>query len=555
MAAVVLLVQIAATRLLSATVTYHAAFAVLALVMLALAGSSAAVYRDRARLPHGENDSYRPAKMAAYAGPILAATGVGYVGVTSIPWPAEIYNVALAGAAGTGLYLSFHACGYVIAWLLAAWPRDVGRVLFADLLGASLGCFVAVPVLAVASPVQILSACGVLATASGLLLGRRDRAFVRRYAWIAGALTCVAAVVWIEPSWVRLRSAKMLDQSSVLFERWNQLARVTVGPEVPGTADAIRVFERTQSPAEAEAQVRAWASGWAVSERWRGTAPKVLWIQLDSDAGTQIVAEGGTRPLSELDVLRWDVTAAGYWLHPDAPSRVFVIGGGGGRDFLTALAFGAPSVDVVELNPSVISAVQDTFGDFSGRPYTRPGVHYRLGDARSELARSGTRYDLIQMSMIDTWAASVSGALTLSENALYTREAFRTYLDHLSEQGVFTVSRWYTSDRYAEAARVLSLMADALTSAGVVDLPNHVAMVFNQRRSGAGVATCMMKRSAFTPSERDALVALGQRSGFGVLWPQVAGVTVQQQMDVAGVLSGRPELISGGKYRLVAAHR
>jgi len=548
--AVVLVAQIAATRLLSATISYHGAFAVLALVMLALAGSASAVYRDRSRA--NTLDSDLPAAIRAiWAGPILAATAIGYIVVGSIPWPAGWFDVAHANAAAVGLYASFYACGYVVAWLLSSWPQDVGRVYFADLCGAALGCLLAVPVLAVASPVQILAACGVLTTVAGLALGRGNRQLMRRYAWLAVAVGAITAIVFAAPSLARLRTAKVADQSSVLFERWNQLARVTVSPEMPGTLQAIALLARTQPPAEAEAQVRRWgASGWAVSDRWQGVVPKALWIQLDTDAGTQILERGGTRPLAELDVLGWDVTAAAYWLRPGGLHRAFIVGGGGGRDFLTALMFGAKSVDVVELNPLVVEAVQERFGEFSGRPYSRAGVRYRIGDARSELSRSATRYDLIQMSMIDTWAASMTGALTLSENALYTREAFQAYLDHLTDDGIFTVSRWYSQTHDAETARVLSLMGDALRSAGQMNPADHVAVVFNHTPYSGGVATCMMKRSAFTSAERDVLVKLSRDTGFGVLWPQISGVTVHHQMDVAGVLSGQASVIVGGQYDL-----
>ena len=546
--AVVLLVQIAATRLLSATVCYHAAFAVLGLVMLALAGSAAAVYRDRALAPTVSN---LPAAMRLiWAGPILATTGLAYIVVGAILWPAGWYELAHASAAAVGLYASFHTCGYVVAWLLSAWPRDVGRVYFADLVGAALGCAVAVPVLAVANPIQVLTACGFLTTLTGLLLRRHEHHPVQRYAWVAVALGTATAIVFAAPSLIRLRTAKVMDQSSVLVERWNQLARVTVSPEMPGALQAIALLEQTRSHADAEAQVRKWASGWAMSERWQGLAPKALWIQLDADAGTQILERGGTRPLDELAVLGWDVTAAAYWLRPGGLRRTYVIGGGGGRDFLTALAFGAKAVDVVELNPLVIDAVQERFGEYSGRPYTRAGVQYRIGDARSELSRSQTRYDLIQMSMIDTWAASMSGALTLSENALYTREAFQTYLEHLTDAGVFAVSRWYSPTRYAETARVLSLMGDALRSSGPSNPAEHIAVVFNQTTYSEGVATCIMKRGAFSAADREALVAMNRATGFGVLWPEMPGVTVRHPMDVAAVLGGRPETISGGDYDL-----
>ncbi|MFN2376849.1 MAG: hypothetical protein ABR538_09950 [Candidatus Binatia bacterium] len=548
LSAVVLLVQITATRLLSATVAYHAAFAVLALVMLALAGSAAAVYRDRSRLrAEGREPSLEAAAgMAIAAGPVVAATGLLYILVGTFSWSPDAFQAAHFAAAAIGFYACFHACGYAVAWLLASWPKDIGRVYFADLLGAALGCLLVVPALSSASPVQLFGVYGVAASLAGYLLAPQ-RAQRRRAAIVTSAVAVLAVAALAQPSWVRLRSAKSQDQSTVLFEKWNQLARVTVSPEVPGTLQAIELLSRTQTPEEARAQVLRWSAGWGMSEKWKGPAPESMWIELDTDAGTQILRGGGTRPLTEFDSLRWDVTSSAYWLNPGNLERTFVIGGGGGRDFLTALAFGAGRVDVVELNPLVVHAVQETFAEYSGRPYSRPGVHYRLGDARSELSRSGQRYDLIQMSMIDTWAASMTGSLTLSENALYTKEAFHTYLAHLTDDGIYTVSRWYTADRYGETARILSLMGDALRSAGIEDPENHVAVVFNESSSRQSwVATCMMKRSPITGADRTALATLVAERGFGLLWPQMEGVTVHHRMDVAAVVRGDPAAIFDG---------
>src|SRR5438046_2210134 len=111
LSAVVLLVQISATRLLSATVAYHAAFAVLALVMLALAGSATAVYRDRARRSTESIDLNPAARMAIAAGPIIAGTGLFYLVIGAIPWPSDFYQGAHFLAAGIGFYACFHACG------------------------------------------------------------------------------------------------------------------------------------------------------------------------------------------------------------------------------------------------------------------------------------------------------------------------------------------------------------------------------------------------------------------------------------------------------------
>ena len=48
------------------------------------------------------------------------------------------------------------------------------------------------------------------------------------------------------------------------------------------------------------------------------------------------------------------------------------------------------------------------------------------------MTRTSDRFDVIQMSLVDTWAATGAGAFTLSENGLYTREAWRIFLDRLT---------------------------------------------------------------------------------------------------------------------------
>ena len=58
------------------------------------------------------------------------------------------------------------------------------------------------------------------------------------------------------------------------------------------------------------------------------------------------------------------------------------------------------------------------------------------------MRRTPDRYDVIQASLVDTWAATAAGAYTLTENTLYTVEAFNDYLDHLTDDGVLTITRW-----------------------------------------------------------------------------------------------------------------
>jgi spermidine synthase len=312
---------------------------------------------------------------------------------------------------------------------------------------------------------------------------------------------------------------------------------VTVVPEVPGAHQAAAMVGAANPEQTADELVRRWSSGWGVSRVYNGPSPRSLWLQHDTEAGTPILEGSGFRPLSDFEVLQWDVSAMGYQLRRDDIDEAFVIGGGGGRDFMTALTFGAHEVDVAEINPTVIDAVQRVFADFSGKPYTRAGVHYEVGEARGILSRSNARYDVIQMSMIDTWAAAMSGAMTLSENVLYTREAFAIYRDHLADDGILTVSRWYGKENYGETARVLSLMHDTLASAGTQDPSRNVAVVATSHSTFAfGVANCMMKRTPFTDAELQTLRTVAAREGFLVLWPSDAPVSAESPMDAGAIL-------------------
>ena len=76
------------------------------------------------------------------------------------------------------------------------------------------------------------------------------------------------------------------------------------------------------------------------------------------------------------------------------------------------------------------------------------------------MRRSPARYDVIQASLVDTWAATAAGAYTLTENSLYTAEAFGEYLDHLSDRGVLTITRWVF-----DGLRLVSLAQEACAAA------------------------------------------------------------------------------------------
>ena len=143
---------------------------------------------------------------------------------------------------------------------------------------------------------------------------------------------------------------------------------------------------------------------------------------IDALAGTVLTRYKGDP--QQVDFLKYDVTNLAHWVRKDA--NVLVVGVGGGRDILSALAFDQKSVTGVEINGQILHALNNVYGDFTGHLDQDPRVTIVNDEARSYVTRSKDRYDIIQMSLTDTWAATAAGAFALSENSLYTIDAWNT---------------------------------------------------------------------------------------------------------------------------------
>src|SRR5438093_1082501 len=98
---------------------------------------------------------------------------------------------------------------------------------------------------------------------------------------------------------------------------------------------------------------------------------------------------------------------------------------------------GASQVDAVEVNRGVSSLMRGPLSDYNGHVYSAPRVNVVEDEARSYIRRSADRYDLILMTVVDSYAALASGAYALSESYLYTAEAFHDYLGHIADHGLF----------------------------------------------------------------------------------------------------------------------
>lgn len=89
------------------------------------------------------------------------------------------------------------------------------------------------------------------------------------------------------------------------------------------------------------------------------------------------------------------------------------------------------------------------------------------------MRRSTEKYQVLQATLVDTWASTAAGAFSLSENNLYTTDAFHDYLSHLTDDGILAFTRWgFQPPR--ESLRLITLAVEALESLGERDVARHV---------------------------------------------------------------------------------
>ena len=473
----VLFFQIAATRVLSVVLWYHWAFLSISLAML---GIGAPGVWFALRRP-GPRTLPRVLLLGGLAIP-LALWAVLTLGNRFGGWSV----IAVMGCLLVPLLLL--GAGVCIL-LLEAPERAVARLYGADLVGAAVAAALVVPVLWLVPTPQAIALLGLLPIAAAFLTG------LRWWAAAAGAVAIVALLAVGTP--FEVRWTKSYDESTLpkVHTSWTPTAHLTFF-DPKALRDLGNPF-----------------FGWGKGRNAPGVVVEEYWMMQDGSAGTPVTRwDGDTQDLSEFDHLLFDVTSVGYQVR--TPRRVAVIGGGGGRDILTALRAGATDIDAVELNAGVVEAVSGHFGAFSGDVYHAPGVTTHVSEGRSFLTRSPGGYDVIHISLIDSWAATAAGAFALSENNLYTVEAYRLYLERLAPDGLVATSRWRSGEMGLEASRLLVLCDAALRAFGVREPARHLAVI-----AGGNVSTVLTSRSPFTDAELERLRAVAAERGFDVLFP------------------------------------
>lgn len=162
---------------------------------------------------------------------------------------------------------------------------------------------------------------------------------------------------------------------------------------------------------------------------------------------------------------------------------------------------------------------REPFRSFSGALYEQPGVNLVVDEGRSYVRRSREAYDVIQATMVDTWAATSAGAFALIENHLYTVEAFKDYLARLAPDGLLSMTRWHLEPP-DQLLRLVSLSRAALADLGLERPERRIVVVRGpwQRRFRRAPATFLLKNGEFRDEELERLGALSAEHGFELLY-------------------------------------
>ena len=455
------MLELALTRIFSVVFFYHVAFLAISLALFGLGAGGILSY-----------------VIAARPGNIYAKLGIcglaNAVCVTGALWflltrPADLGYGTLA-AVYLASALPFLLAGTIVSCAIAEAIERVDRAYFFDLVGAATGCLILIPFLNVFGGPNTVLASGVFfAIGAAIWFRQAGRAQLRAAAVLASLLLVTLMVANGKFHLLDVRVAKGQKLPQEKFSAWNSFSRVGVT-----------------------------------------TDPGYTSIVIDADAATAL-ADKDWDHLTAADRhgLSHDGPGAVYFLRPGA--KTLVIGSGGGYDVARALASGSRDITAIEINPIIATTImRDKFAEQSHRLYFRPEVRVFVEDGRSFVRRSAEKYQVLQATLVDTWASTAAGAFALSENNLYTSDAFYDYLSHMTDDGVLSFTRW-GFDPPRESLRLVTLAMDALgrldqgkARVGETDPARHVIVVRDDssKLHGWGAQdTVLISRKPFTDAD------------------------------------------------------
>ncbi len=448
-----LVFEIGLTRIYSATIWYHFTFVAVSVALLGwgLGGLTLHLLKPWLR-PSLEKAALLAAGYGAAT--LLCLWTIARLPVTLDLLPA-FFVVPL---------VPFLLAGMTLSMIFDLRRHLAPSLYFADLLGASAGA------LAVSFLLRIF--------------GGEDAVLV---AAIAPLLACACLS----------RRLRLLGLAGAVVATFAVISNSRIGffHVRPGTSKAMR-RQMDQTPG-----TRVTQTGWNAYSRIDAVEgfpfPYLARLYIDADAWTSIQAWDGN--LASAAKLKDWYRALPFKFTPDA--QTLVIGPGGGADVLAALASGSRRVTAVELNPLMLQFVRH-YGSRAGNLYDRPDVEVIQSEGRNFISRTARRFDVIFLGFVDSWASVASGGLSLSENYLYTTQAFRAYYDHLTDDGMVVILRWNLD--------IPRLVSNSIALLGADEAARRMVVLTEKRQGSVDEQPqmlFMLRKRPFTAAETNQIMS------------------------------------------------
>jgi len=484
-----LLLEILNTRLLSVVTWYHLSFFAVSMAMFGMAAGALWVYLKPQKFPREDalSSLYRYSILFALS-TLICHLVILFTPLSTLGgWDAaNFFKMTLITLA---VAIPFAFSGVVITVALTQVPGNSGLIYAVDLVGAALGSLACLALLSVLD-ISSATIASTVVTVLAILFFQRAKTGRSDLRWVALAVVLAIGA---------FANSQFTSGLRVFYPKGNEISYSDQTIEYWTIHGQILL-----SPAEERVGPFYWGAG-AGAPVIEGM--KLQGLVIDGEAGTAVTQWDGNR--EGLEWPRFDVTSLPYHLRKEG--NVAVIGVGGGRDILTALWAKSKHITGIEINGAILDILQDRRRDFVSLDQ-QPEVEFVHDEARSFLTRSDETYDVIQMSLIDTWAATGAGAFTLSENGLYTVEGWQIFFDKLAPNGLLSVSRWYSPEALSETNRLISLAAMSLLEQGVDNPGDHAVLVARNT-----VATLLVSPTPFSDADLDQIESVAAEMAFTVL--------------------------------------
>jgi SAM-dependent methyltransferase len=463
-----LMYQVILTRLLSVSAWYYLAFVAVSMSMFGLTLGALLVQLRPSLFPPGAVAA-RIAQSAAAMGVSLPCALVGMLAVPlEISLSVQTVFSFVIFSAIVSVPLVF--AGTAVCLALTRSGRPFGSTYAVDLAGAAAGCLGSLALLNLMDAPSALLVVAALVFVSAALFrqaagGASVRPLLAAFVLAALAVLNASTLYGLQPIWAK---GAIDRRQHILDERWNSISRV-------------RAYKPVFGPLPL----------WGPSPVAPAETVEMIRLVIDNDASTDIVRFPGD--LAGLGYLRYDVVTLASELR--AGGSAAIIGVGGGRDVLAAAHFGFQRIVGIEVNPAMLEFTSRRFADYWGMRSVR-GLELHLDEGRSYLARTSESFDVVQASLVDTWAGTAAGAMALTENSLYTVEAWAVFYRRLKPGGLITFSRWNRGGEAYQTRRLFALGMAALLEAGVPRPAEHLAFL-----SSGGVATLLVSNAPLSASD------------------------------------------------------